>query len=110
MTKPTQSKRIITIKGTDYRLSIDTDNVQIERLTTIDPTKSPNYKPFKLGEVAAIRQEWKSLGKFYTSIPAALEGVLKHALSSGPDTDVRGLLVELQAFRAELKALWSMEV
>lgn len=107
MTKPTQSKRIITINS-DYRLSIDETNVQIERQVTVDPTKSPNYNAEKHG--TEIRQEWKSLGKFYASIPAALEGVLKHALSSGPDTDVRGLLVEFQAFRAELRALWSTEV
>jgi len=104
---PKQSKRIITINS-DYRLSIDEANVQIERLTTIDPTKSPNYDATKHG--TAIRQEWRSIGKFYSSIGAAFEGVLKHALSSGPDTDVRGLLVELQAFRAELRALWITEV
>lgn len=101
------TKRTIEIND-DYRLSIDADNIVIERLTTIDPTKSPNYDAAK--QSAAIRQEWRSIGKFYSSISAAFEGVLKHALSSGPDTDVRGLLVELQAFRAELRALWSTEV
>lgn len=106
-TKP--SKRIIEITGTDYRLTfLDADNIVIERLIDVDPTKSPAFDPTK--QSAAIRQEWRSIGKFYSSIPAAFEGVLKHALSSGPDTDVRGLLVELQAFRAELKALWSTEV
>lgn len=102
------TKRIITIENTDYRLSIDADNYQIERLITVDPTKSPNYDATK--HSPEIRQEWRSIGKFYGSIGAAFEGVLKHTLSSGPDTDVRGLLVELQAFRAELRALWSTEV
>ena len=101
------TKRTIAINA-DYRLSIDADNTQIERLITVDPTKSPNYDAEKHG--TEIRHEWRSIGKFYASIPAAREGVLKHALSSGPDTDVRGLLVEMQAFRAELRALWSTEV
>lgn len=105
MTKPT--KRTIEINA-DYRLSIDADNVIIERLITVDPTKAPAFDPAK--HSPELRQEWRSIGKFYASIPAALEGVLKHALSSGPDTDVRGLLVELQAFRTELRALWSTEV
>ena len=101
------TKRTIAINA-EFRLSIDVDNVQIERLVTVDPTKSPAFNAEK--HDAAIRQEWRSIGKFYASIPAALEGVLKHALSSGPDTDVRGLLVELQAFRTELRALWSTEM
>lgn len=100
------TKRTIVINA-DYRLSIDTDNVQIERLITVDPTRTVGYDPEKHG--TEIRTEWRSIGKFYASIPAALEGVLKHALSSGPDTDVRGLLVEFQSFRAELRALWSAE-
>ncbi|WP_060210223.1 hypothetical protein [Sporosarcina koreensis] len=102
------TKRIIEITGTDYRLSMDADNIQIERLTTVDPTRAVGYDPEKHG--TEVRQEWRSIGKYYTNIPAALEGVLHHALRNGPDTDVRGLLVELQSFRAELKALWSTEV
>lgn len=101
------TKRIIAIND-NYRLSIDADNVQIERQVTVDPTKAPSFDPAK--HDATIRTEWRSIGKFYASIPAAFEGVLKHALSSGPDTDVRGLLVELQEFRMELRALWSTEV
>lgn len=105
--KPTQTKRYITINA-EYRLAISADNFQIERQVAVDPTKSPAYDPAK--HDAEIRHEWKSLDKFYSSIPAAFEGVLKHALSSGPDTDVRGLLVELQSFRTELRALWSTKV
>lgn len=101
------SKRTISVNE-EYRLSIDPDNIQIERLITIDPTRTVGYDPAKHG--TEIRQEWRSLGKFYSNIPSAFEGVLKHALSSGPDTDVRGLLVELQAFRAELRAMWATEV
>lgn len=104
---PKQTKRTIAINA-DYRLTFDDANVMIERLTTVDPTKAPAFDPAK--QSPAIRQEWRSIGKFYSSISAAFEGVLKHALSSGPDTDVRGLLVELQAFRKELRALWSTEV
>ncbi|MBO0602757.1 hypothetical protein I2483_13900 [Sporosarcina sp. E16_3] len=106
MTKPT-GKRTIAINA-DYRLSIDTDNIQIERLTTVDPTKAPAYDPAK--HSPDLRYEWKSIGKYYATIPQALEGVLYHALKSGPDTDVRGLLVEFEAFRAELRTLWSSEV
>ena len=105
--KPAQGRRNISI-NVEYRLSIDADNIQIERAVTVDPTKAPNYNPAK--HDAEIRHEWRSLGKFYASIPAAFEGVLKHALSSGPDTDVRGLLVELQSFRTELRALWSTKI
>ncbi len=106
-TKPTQSKRIISVNA-EYRLALDADNVQVERQATVDPMKSPNYDPAK--HSPDLRQEWRSIGKYYATIPAALEGVLAHALRSGADTDVRGLLVELQAFRAELRALWSTEV
>ncbi|MHC8516832.1 hypothetical protein [Sporosarcina sp. ITBMC105] len=102
------TKRIVTINDTNYRLALDADNIQIEQRVTVDPTKSPAFNPAK--HDTAIRQEWRSIGKYYTSIPAALEGVLKHAMHSGPDTDVRGLLAELQAFRAELNALWATEV
>lgn len=102
------TKRTIEINA-EFRLAFpDDSNIVIERLVTVDPTKSPAFDPTK--QSPEIRQEWRSIGKFYASIPAALEGVLKHALSSGPDTDVRGLLVELQAFRAELRELWSTEV
>ena len=107
MTKPTQNKRIISINA-EYRLSIDADNIQIERHATVDPTKSPNYNAEKHG--TEIRHEWKTLGKYYATIPQALEGVLQHALRSGPDTDVRGLLVEFQTFRTELNALWGSRV
>lgn len=107
MTKPTQTKRIIAINE-DYRLSMDADNIQIERQVTVDPTKSPAFDPAK--HDATLRQEWRSIGKYYTNIPAALEGVMHHALRNGPDTDVRGLLVELQSFRAELNALWATKV
>ena len=101
------TKRIIAINA-EYRLAFDADNIQIERLNTVDPTKAPAFDPEK--HSPELRTEWKTIGKYYATIPAAFEGVLKHALSSGPDTDVRGLLVELQAFRTELKALWSTGV
>lgn len=101
------TKRLIEINA-DYRLAIDTDNIQIERLITVDPTRTVGYDPEKHG--TEIRQEWRSIGKFYSSIPAAFEGVLKHALSSGPDTDVRGLLVEIQSFRAHIDGLLGAEL
>ena len=97
------TKRLIEINA-DYRLAIDTDNIQIERLITVDPTRTVGYDPEKHG--TEIRQEWRSIGKYYGTIPAALEGVLSHALRSGLDTDIRGLLVEFQSFRDELTALW----
>ena len=101
------TKRIVTIT-VDYRLSIDTDNIQIECLTQVDPKKSPQYDEDKHG--TEIRHEWKTIGKYYGTIPAALSGILEHALRNGEDTDVRGLLVEFDDFRAELRALWSTEM
>lgn len=104
MTKPT--KRTIAINA-DYRLTFDDANVMIERKVTVDPTKAPAFDPSK--HDAAIRTEWRNIGKYYATIPAALSGLLEHSIRNGSATTIREVLVEIDEFRRHINGLLGAE-
>jgi len=95
-------RRTIAINNT-YRLSIDADNVQIESLNTVDPTKSPAFDPAK--HSPDIRAEWKSIGKFFSTVPKALTYLQIHSLGDGEDATLLEILAEVKAFRAHIDGL-----
>ena len=101
------SKRTIDINA-EYRLAFDADNVIIERLVTVDPTKAPAFDPAK--QSPEPRQEWRSIGKYYATIPKALSGLLEHSLRNGTATSIREVLVEIDAFRTHIDGLLGAEV
>lgn len=103
----TKEKRTIAINA-EYRLSFpDADNIVIERLTTIDPTKSPNFNPDKHSPI--LRTEWRSIGKYFSTIPKALAGLLEYSLCNGEATTLREILEEVATFRREIDALFGLD-
>ena len=104
----TKQKRTIAINA-EYRLAFpDADNIVIERLVSVDPTKSPTFDPAKHN--ATIRQEWRGLGKYYATIPKALTGLLEYSIRNGQATTLREALDEITAFRRHIDALMGVEV
>ncbi|MGN7387781.1 hypothetical protein [Sporosarcina sp. SAFN-015] len=104
----TPAKRTIAIDA-EYRLAFpDADNIVIERLITVDPTKSPAFDPDK--HDATIRQEWRSVGKYFATIPRALTFLNEYKIRTGDATTLREVLDELRAFKAHVDALLSAEV
>lgn len=104
----TKSKRTIAVNA-EYRLAFpDADNIVIERLITVDPTKSPQYDPEK--HSGDIRQEWRSIGKYYATIPKALTGLLEYSVRNGQASTLAEVLDEITAFRRHIDALMGVEV
>ena len=102
------TKRTLTINE-EYRLIfMDAENIGIERLTPIDPTKAPAFDPEK--HSADIRYEWRNLGKNYGTIPKALSGVLEYSIRNGTATLLREVLYEIRDFRAHIDELLGVEV
>ena len=101
------TRRTIAINA-DYRLAFDDANVMIERLTTVDPTKAPAFDPTKHG--TELRQEWKSTGKYYATIPKALTALLEQSIRNGESATLREVLVEIDAFRTHINGLLGAEV
>lgn len=103
----TKTKRTIAVNE-EYRLAFpDADNIVIERLVTIDPTKAPAFDPTK--HSGDIRQEWRNIGKYYATIPKALAGLLEYSVRNGQATDIREILNEVAAFRREIGALFGLD-
>lgn len=101
---PTKPQRRTIAINEDYRIIfLDADNIGIERIVTVDPTKSPAFDPEK--HDAVIRTEWRSTGKHYATVPKALTGLLELSIRSGTAVTLRQLLGEVQAFRAHIDEL-----
>lgn len=91
-----------------HRLSLDADNIQIEVLTAIDPTKSPQYDPEK--HSAEMRYEWQSIGKYYSSLPKALTGLLEYSIRTGDATTLGEIRYDIAEFRRHVDGLLDGEV
>lgn len=103
----TKSKRTIAINA-EYRLAFpDADNIVIERLISVDPTKAPAFDPLK--HSPEIRQEWRSIGKHYATVPKALTGLLEYSLRNGQATTLLELLEEVRSFRRDIDLLFGLE-
>jgi len=66
-------KRFISVTDT-YGLVPDGYNYTLYRLVTVDPTKSPNYKPD--GNPVVIRQVWRNADRHYPMSPRGLRSAL----------------------------------
>lgn len=101
-------KRTIEINE-DFRLAFpDSDNIVIERLVTVDPTRAPQFDPAK--HDATIRQEWRSIGKNFGTVPKALTFLNEHIIRTGDAADMREVIDEIRAFRAYIDGLLGVEV
>lgn len=105
--KSPKPKRTIAINES-YRLAFDDANIIIERLVTVDPTKSPAFDPTK--HSPNIRTEWRSTGKYYATIPKALTALLEYQIRTGEAATLREVLVEIDAFRTHIDGLLGAEV
>jgi len=92
----------------NHRLLLDADNIQIEVLNAIDPTKAPAYDPEK--HDAAIRYEWQSIGKYYSSLPKALSGLLEYSIRTGDATTLKEIRYDIAEFRRHVDGLLNTEV
>lgn len=100
-------RKHIAIDAT-YRLLLDADNIQIEVLTAIDPTKSPQYDPDK--HTDTVRYEWQSIGKYYSSLPQALSGLLEYSIRTGDATTLAEVRYDIAEFRWHVDGLLNTEV
>lgn len=104
----TNTKRTIAIDE-EYRLAFpDLSNITIERLVIIDPTKSPTFDPEKHSK--EIRTEWRSINKYYSTIPKALSGLLEYKIRTGDATTLREVLYDIKDFRRHIDGLLGSEV
>src|SRR6185437_12136061 len=107
-TNTTQSKRRTIAIDSEYRLAFpDADNIVIERLVTVDPTKSPTFDPAK--HDATPRQEWRSVGKYFATIPKALTFLNEYKVRTGDAKDFCEVLDEIREFRRHLDDLFGLE-
>lgn len=83
-----------------YRLTSDSLQIIIQRKHTVDPTKSPAFKP---GMDATIRTEWRDW-KFVGKPEHALELILRQKMLESDATDLRTLRNEIVEFRREIMA------
>lgn len=83
-----------------YRLTSDSLQIVIQRKHTVDPTKSPAFKP---GMDATIRTEWRDW-KYASKPEQALELILRQKILESEATDLRTLRSEITAFRREIRA------
>lgn len=100
-------RKHIAIDAT-HRLLLDADNIQIEVLTAIDPTKSPQYDPAK--HSAEMRYEWQSIGKYYSSLPKALSGLLEYSIRTGDAATLSEVRYDIAEFRQHVDGLINAEV
>lgn len=106
--KTTQPKRTIAVND-EYRLAFpDADNIVIERLVTVDPTRAPQFDPAK--HDATIRQEWRSIGKNFGTVPKALTFLNEYKIRTGNAANLREVLDEIRAFRAHIDGLLGVDV
>lgn len=101
------TKRTIAVNA-NYRLIADTDNVMIERLVTVDPTKSPAFDATM--HSPELRQEWRNIEKYFASIPKALAFLIEYDSRVGADATLGEVLGEIRAFRAHIDVLLGAEV
>ncbi len=104
----TNTKRKTIAIDDEYRLAFpDSDNITIERLVTIDPTKAPAFDPKK--HSADLRTEWRSIGKYYATVPKALSGLLEYKIRTGEAASLREVLYEIRDFRRHIDGLLGAE-
>lgn len=84
----------------NYRLTSDSMQIIIQRKHTVDPTKSPAFKP---GMDATVRTEWRDW-KYASKPEQALELILRQKILESEATDLRTLRSEITAFRREIRA------
>lgn len=84
----------------------DVLNIVVERLVTIDPTKSPAYDPEK--HSSELRKEYRE-PKHHSSLELAIGSLVGRAAGEGDATTLRELSDEIKAYRREIKRLMSVE-
>ena len=84
----------------NYRLTSDSLQIVIQRKHTVDPTKSPAFKP---GMDATVRTEWRDW-KYASKPEHALELILRQNMLESEATDLRTLRNEIAEFRREIRA------
>lgn len=98
--------KLVTING-KYGFKADGGEYALYRLVTVDPTKSPGYKPDSSGTAPEPREEWRAAGRYYpvneTGLASMLVYVAQRTVSDGdyPDT----LADYIRLLRAEIAAL-----
>lgn len=83
----------------NYRLTSDSMQIIIQRKHTVDPTKSPAFKP---GMDATVRTEWRDW-KYASKPEQALELILRQKILESDATDLRTLRNEIVEFRREIR-------
>lgn len=94
------SRRVIDLNE-ETRYIMDGQSVQIELLTTVDPTKAPGFDEDL--DDPTPRKEWRNTGKYCSSLPRAIELTLELKLHLGADAPISQVLQEIKAFRAEVR-------
>jgi hypothetical protein len=102
------TRKTIAIDGTNFRLAFDADNVMIEELISVDPTKAPAFDASK--HDATIRQEWRNIGKYFATIPKALTYLLEYKLRTGDATTLAEVRYDIAEFRRHIDGLLDTEV
>lgn len=93
--------RYVTIVDGKWRLKMDDLAIELEEMKKIDPTQSPNFNPEK--HSSEIRHEWKSVGKYYSSLERALQGLVELNIRRGEDTDLAGLLADMRQWQKTIE-------
>jgi len=84
----------------NYRLTSDNMQIVIQRKHTVDPTKSPAFKP---GMDAKLREEWRDW-KYVGNPEQALDLILRQTVFESDAEDLKQLRNEIVAFRREISA------
>lgn len=91
----------LNIEIGDYRLKSDSLQIIVQRKHTVDPTKSPAFKP---GMDAKIRTEWRDW-KYAGKPEQALDIIARQKILESDATSLAQLRSEIVAFRREISAL-----
>lgn len=94
------ARRVTVIEG-KWRLKMDAHAIELEEYIEIDPTRAPNYDPSE--HFAETRKEWRSAGKYYSTLERALEGLIELNIRRGDDTDLAQLLEESRQWRRKIE-------
>ncbi len=84
----------------------DTLNIVVERLVSIDPTKSPSFDPEKHN--GEIRNEYRE-PKYHATLESALSSLVERAAIESDVSILKELLDEIKQYKREIKRLMCVE-
>ncbi|MCU6709290.1 hypothetical protein M6D81_11290 [Paenibacillus sp. J5C_2022] len=111
MTATAKGPKIIAINET-YGFTVSDREYALYRLMTIDPTKSPAYKPVEGAPVPEPYEDWRPISRYYPLKPAGMQSMLLYVThrtvnDNFAGTNVAGYLAAIQAELSRLNTLIS---